>query len=104
AAGEFSATINWGDGSTSAGSVSTNGAGFKVVGSHTYASAGSYAVTVSVTDVGGSTATAQGTAIVTGTGLVAQGKNVSATEGIPTDTAVVATFTDRSGTGSASQY
>ena len=39
-AGDFTATINWGDGQTSTGSIRVNPlGGFEVTGSHTYASA-----------------------------------------------------------------
>ena len=56
---DFSATIDWGDGSTSAGTIGTgSGNSFTVSGSHTYAQAGSYTATVTIQDQGGSTATA----------------------------------------------
>ena len=56
---DFTATIDWGDGSSSAGDVSANGSGgFDVNGSHTYASTGPYTVKVHVADDGGSTADA----------------------------------------------
>jgi len=54
----FKATINWGDGAVSAGTISANGGGFNVSGSHTYSSEGSYQVLVQIADVGGSTAAA----------------------------------------------
>jgi parallel beta-helix repeat protein len=106
AAGDFSATISWGDGSSSAGSVAANGTGgFNVSGAHTYAAAGSYAVTVTINDVGGSSATAHGSATVApSSGLSVQGKSISATEGIPTGPVTVATFTDPSGSAAAAQY
>jgi virginiamycin B lyase len=51
AAGDFSASIDWGDGTTSAGSVRATGAGtFVVSGDHTYATDGLYTLAVSVTD------------------------------------------------------
>ena len=61
-AGQFSATIDWGDGQTSAGVVAANGGGgFDVRedpgSSHTYAATGPYAVSVTVTDVDGASAT-----------------------------------------------
>jgi hypothetical protein len=57
--GAGSTTINWGDASTSAGSVSQTGPGdFRVSGTHTYAALGPYTITVTVIDDGGSTATA----------------------------------------------
>jgi hypothetical protein len=62
-AGEFSAQITWGDGSTSPGSLSAaGGGGFDVSGTHTYNSAGSYPISVTITDIGGSSATATTTA------------------------------------------
>ena len=63
---DFSAQIAWGDGTTSAGSVAAaSGGGFDVLGTHTYATAGSFTVTTSIADVGGSTAMATATAQVT---------------------------------------
>jgi hypothetical protein len=52
---DFSATIDWGDGSsTSAGTVSgPDGGPYAVAGSHTYSSTGSFTITTTVTDVGG---------------------------------------------------
>ena len=48
------ATINWGDGSaTETGIVTEAGGSGEVAGSHVYATAGNYAVTVSVTDNSG---------------------------------------------------
>ena len=65
-ASDFSATISWGDGTAStAGTVSTNtGGGFKVTGTHTYANAGSFTTSITINDVGGSSASASGTATV----------------------------------------
>lgn len=58
-ASDFTASISWGDGTAaSSGTVASNGSGFDVSGSHTYASAGTYTITVSINDKGGSTATA----------------------------------------------
>lgn len=55
---DYTASIDWGDGTSSPGSV-TQGAGeFDVNGSHTYANLGPYQVTVNVCDVGGSCAQA----------------------------------------------
>jgi hypothetical protein len=52
--GDYTATINWGDGTGSAGSVATGaGRAFSVNGSHTYATPGSYTVEVAIGDVGG---------------------------------------------------
>jgi Domain of unknown function (DUF4214) len=56
-ASEFRATIAWGDGQTSVGTVSAlTGGGFAVSGSHAYEKKGSYAVAVHIADAGGATA------------------------------------------------
>jgi hypothetical protein len=65
----FQATIAWGDGQSSAGTVTRDGNGvYHVVGSHTYTSGGSFTFTVTITDgFSGQQATMQGTATVAGT-------------------------------------
>jgi hypothetical protein len=53
---DFSATISWGDSSSSAGTI-TGGPGnasYTVSGTHTYASTGTFSITTSIKDVGGS--------------------------------------------------
>jgi PKD repeat protein len=65
-AADFTATINWGDASTSTGTVTgPSGGTFTVSGSHTYATLGSHTITVSITDDGGSTATTGGCTVLT---------------------------------------
>ena len=67
-ANDFSAQIDWGDGSTGAGTVAAaGGGGFDVTGTHTYTDAGSYAITTSITEVGGSSTTANSTAHIAAT-------------------------------------
>ncbi|HEX6476450.1 MAG TPA: hypothetical protein VF005_04190 [Acidimicrobiales bacterium] len=56
---DFSATINWGDGSSSAGTITTNaGGGWDVSGSHVYATLGEFPASVVISDAGGSKTTA----------------------------------------------
>ena len=65
AAGDFAAMIDWGDGSTHSGTVTSTASGaFSVSGTHTYASAGSKSITATVTDEEGSTVTLHATATV----------------------------------------
>jgi Domain of unknown function (DUF4214) len=65
-ASEFTASIVWGDGRTSSGTVTAlTGGGFAVVSNHRYDAKGSYAVAVHIADEGGSTANAASTATVT---------------------------------------
>src|SRR5262249_18705008 len=67
AAADYTATITWGDGHTSAGTITGNGSGgFNVSGTNTYMTDGTYPIAVTITDAGGSTATANGTAYVGG--------------------------------------
>ena len=71
--GNGSTLITWGDGATAAGTVteSESGGVFTVSASHLYAEEGPYSVTVVVTDDGGSTAMATGTAEVADAPLTA---------------------------------
>ena len=100
----FSATIQWGDGTSSAATVSANGTGgFNVSGQHTYTMARSYNVSVSVADVGGATATAASTATVADAALTATGATVTAVEGAPFS-GVLASFTDADPNATAANF
>ncbi len=100
---DFSAVIAWGDGTTSAGTVTANGSGFNVVGTHSYAEEGTYTPSITITDAGGSTVATTGTATVADAALTATGQPIRGTEG-QAFTGVVASFTDADPTGSASDY
>lgn len=69
-AANFAATIAWGDGTTTTGTITGAGGSFQVSGTHTYAAAGAFAVTVTVTDnaPGTATASASSTANVSAAG------------------------------------
>src|SRR5262245_15696845 len=54
-AGPFTATIDWGDLTTSAGVITPSGGGFDVSGTHTYGEDGTYTATVSITDTADNT-------------------------------------------------
>lgn len=73
-ASDFTVSINWGDpGAASAGTVLALGGGnFAVQGTHGYATANTYAVTLGVTDIGGSTATIFSTADVAAPATVSE--------------------------------
>jgi hypothetical protein len=94
---DFTATINWGDGTATSGSTITQPGGvgtiFVVSGTHTYAMHGTDLLTVSISDTGGSPASAAPTATVGIAGLNATGTNISPVEGV-SFTGQVATFTD----------
>jgi len=100
---DFTATIQWGDGSSSPGVVSgSTGGPFTVSGSHLYAEEGSYTIAVAVTDAGGSTVALSGRATIADAALASQCA-------MPTNTSqafagATATFTDQSSTGSAADF
>jgi hypothetical protein len=100
----YSASINWGDGQTSAGTITGGSGSFTVTGTHTYAEEGSYTTTVTITDVNtpSNKGTANGTATVKDAALHAtagkpskSGRTVSGT---------LATFTDDDPNGTVSDY
>jgi hypothetical protein len=66
-AGDFSAQVSWGDGSASTSGTITASptGGFDVSGTHIYGTAGGFPVSVSLTDIGGSAATADSNAQIT---------------------------------------
>lgn len=78
----YSATINWGDGTTSAGTVTGTNPNFSVSGTHTYLVPGTYKISVSITNTSGSS----NTATVTDTANVGTGKPVASSAGKITTT------------------
>jgi hypothetical protein len=95
---DFTATINWGDATTSAGTITGGGAAYSVSGTHTYAGSGTFSVVVTLSDDAPGTATAMvtSTAHVAGAGVNAFPVTFAATEGTSFN-GVVATFTDSRG-------
>jgi PKD repeat protein len=65
-ASHYSATVDWGDGSSTPTATITadSAGGYEVSASHTYAAAGNYTTTVTITDPGGGQTTASSTATV----------------------------------------
>jgi hypothetical protein len=51
-ASAFSATINWGDGTTSPGAITESGTTYSVTGSHTYSGGGRHTISTTVTETG----------------------------------------------------
>src|SRR5262249_26219248 len=94
-ASDFTATIDWGDGTSTTGTiVAQTGGSFAVDGAHTYADEGKYAVSATVNEAGGRTASATSTATVADAPLTATGLSIIGTEGATTGGTTVATFTD----------
>src|SRR5215469_12414175 len=47
--GDYNASINWGDNTSSSGTISLSGTVFTVTGSHSYAGAGTFIIVVTIT-------------------------------------------------------
>ena len=93
-AGQFTATINWGDTSTSSGVITANGAGFDVSATHRYDRAGTYPIVVTINDaVTGASVSTTSTAQLSLALLNLTGVNFAVT-GHKNFKGVVATFTD----------
>jgi hypothetical protein len=96
-ASNFTAAINWGDGTaTTSGTISFNSAAGKwqVNGAHTYRVGGTYHLTVSIHDVGGSSASATPTATIAGAPILATGVSKTYIQDVMAVTPqLIATFT-----------
>src|SRR5207302_714891 len=100
---DYSATITWGDGHSSAGTIAANASGCDVRGLNNSVEEGRYPVAVSILDTGGAGIGASSTATVADAGLTASAKTVTPTEGAPFS-GVVASFTDADPAGTATDY
>ena len=101
-AADYQATIDWGDGTTPTAGTITLGAGgvFTVAGTHSYAQAGDFTLTVSISSTAdGRNDVASGIASVSAQPLVTNGINVVALAGIGIKRVRVATFRDPLGAG-----
>ncbi|MGH7137112.1 MAG: DUF4214 domain-containing protein, partial [Pirellulales bacterium] len=99
-AGEFTATIDWGDSNTTAGSLSAANGTLTVSGTHTYAASGiSSAVGVTVTENAPGTVTSSvtSTAVVPKDDVTGTGGAISATATTASSQQVLATFTPNTG-------
>jgi hypothetical protein len=97
-AASFAATVDWGDGTTSAGTVSGTSGNFTVSGSHTYGDGGAFRVRVAVSEIAaGSTPTTTINGLInvpdTDTLAATGAASFSTSEGNPT-AVVLGTFSD----------
>jgi uncharacterized repeat protein (TIGR01451 family) len=94
---DFTASIDWGDGSPASTGVvvatATPGV-FDIEGGHTYAKPGDFTTLVTVHDDGGSQVVITGSSTVTDLAVTGATKSVTAVEGQGTGTFALATFTD----------
>jgi cyclophilin family peptidyl-prolyl cis-trans isomerase len=104
-ASDFTASINWGDGQVSTGTVTLGTGGtLTVAGTNTYKEAGTFQVTTTITDRLGAIAKSTSTATVADAGLTSHGVSVSAATGVLLSNTLVATFTDTDPDGILSDY
>ena len=104
-ASDFTATIDWGDGTTTAGVITDTAGTISVSGTHTYASSGQNAVSVTLSDDAPGTATATANSTANVGGLTGQVSLNAATEGVALpSTTKVATFTDTNTSDTASSF
>jgi hypothetical protein len=102
---DFTATISWGDGATSPGTLVDGAPGtFTVQGTHTYSEEGTYQVHVLVQDLGGSSVTLVNQAVVAEAPLVGTSATISALQKKAFANATVATFTHAGGIEAASHF
>ena len=96
AAGVFTASINWGDGTTTAGTVSGSNGSFTVDGGHTYADEGSDPLSVTIARTSDhATTTATGNVVVgEHDALTPHGTTINAVTNQALTNVTVATFTD----------
>ena len=101
----YAATVAWGDGHTTIGTIAANGSGgFSVAGTNTYAAAGPDSVTVTITRlIDNQSATATSSAVVVAPAITATGTTITPTAGQPF-TGLVGTFTDNMTGLPASDY
>ncbi len=103
---DYTATIDWGDGTTSNGLIHSVDAfaNYYVVGTHTYTTPGTYQIHTVTLDEGGATASGDAfSTVVAGPPVPLPGVNISAMEG-QSGTFTVGSFSDPQGLGSASSY
>jgi hypothetical protein len=102
---DFAASISWGDGGTSTGTVSASGTGFAVSGGHTYSEEGSYQVTVTITEIADASNAAVAHSVATvGDASISASPACEATS-LHSYNGRVATFSDAAGAyGSAADF
>jgi RHS repeat-associated protein len=100
AASAASATIEWGDGSSTAGIIN----GSSISGSHKYAEEGSYSISVTVTDTKGNEASAASDALVEDAPLSVSLNAPSPVEGAAPQSEVVASFSDPDPNDNTNEY
>jgi hypothetical protein len=108
----YPASIDWGDGTSSAGTVSFGGGFFSVQGSHTYTEESAadhpgstpYIISVTLNHVPGFPQTVTSSATVSDPSVIGTGLAITGSEGTATGLVPVATFTDPGGAEAVGDY
>jgi hypothetical protein len=109
-ASQFTATITWGDGTQSSGTVSGSNGTFTVLGTHTYAvdsidqPGGVYPVTVTITDPNGNTLTGNGAVTVVRPQMIGLGNELAGPPGTALNNVQVGEFMDPSYSDGVSEF
>jgi hypothetical protein len=101
---DYTATIDWGDGSSGPGVIVADGNGFRVVGNHAYGQEGSYSVIVAVLDQGGNSLTGIKDVVVVAGPVTAYADVLAGRAGVPFENEQVAVFTDPDIYDTAGEY
>ncbi len=102
-AADLTATIAWGDGTTSAGTITDTNGAISVSGTHIYATTGTNAASVSLVDTHGSATATSATTASVASPYAGAGTRLTTLEGTAV-TAAVASFTDAVVTDAASAF
>ena len=106
-ANDFGVSIDWGDGSgldTQTGAITEISGTFFVSGDHTYAHAGTYNPTFTITGAGGGGDQATSEADIANAAMDGSANDFTATEGTATSSQVIASFTDANALASAGDF
>jgi len=102
---QYTAVIDWGDGSTSSGSIAAGTSGFNVSGTHSYAEESTAVVTVSIADSGGAATFATSPVIVSDGALALTGTGAALSAHVTIATTLaLALLTDSDSGALASDY
>ena len=103
--GDFTAVIDWGDQTTSVGTLSANNnGGFDVTGTHTYNPQGTRTITTTITGQGSGQAVALSTMVVQDALLDATGKTVAGIVNVSLNNVLIASFVDANPLDDASHF
>lgn len=104
AADDFTASIDWGDGFTSAGVITAIDGAFVVTGDHAYAHLSNDTITVTILGAGGSSLTSTSAMTVTDASFTASLASLTPTEGVALTNVKVGTISDANLLDSASDF